>query len=155
MRFRVIPPSVECGSTLLSLGSLLSTFGSTSILASACCSYQLRVSTSKILGMHISEDHKWNVHIHYVFKKANKWLYAIWLLKKAGVATEDLVENYCSLLRSFLEYAAPVWLYLPDYLASVIESIQKKALKIILPMYDYAEPMNVTGLECLSLRRPS
>ena len=55
----------------------------------------------------------------------------------------------------FLEYAAPVWLDLQDYLTSVIESIQKKALKIILPMYDYADAMNVTGLQCLSLRRQS
>ena len=52
-----------------------------------------------------------------------------------------------------LEYAAPVWSHLPDYLATVVESIQKKALKIILPTYDYAEAMNVTGLQCLSARR--
>ena len=38
-------------------------------------------------------------------------------------------------------------------LVSVVESIQKKALKIILPTYDYAEAMNVTGLQCLSAHR--
>ena len=31
-----------------------------------------KVSTYKILGVHISEDLTWNMHIDYVFKKANK-----------------------------------------------------------------------------------
>ena len=82
------------------------------------------------------------INTHYSFRP----------LKKSGVATEDLVKIYCSLIRSVLEYAAPVWSDLPDYLVSVVESIQKKALKIILPTYDYAEAMNVTGLQCLSAR---
>ena len=73
-----------------------------------------RVSTYKNLRVHISEDLTWNMHIDYVFKKANKRLYAIRLLKKSGVTTEDLVKIYCSLIRSVLEYAAPVWLDLPD-----------------------------------------
>ena len=95
-----------------------------------------RMSTYKILGVHISEDLTWNMHTDYVFKEANKRLYAFKLLKKSGVATEDLVKIYCSLIRSVLEYAAPVWSDLPDhYLASVVESIQKKALKIIVPTY--------------------
>ena len=93
------------------------------------------------------------MHIDCVFKKANKRLYNIRLLKKSGVATEDLVKVYCSLIRSVLEYAAPVWSDFPDYLASGVESIQKKALKIILPTYDYAQAMNVTGLQCLSAHR--
>ena len=38
-------------------------------------------------------------------------------------------------------------------LQSIVESIQKKALKIILPTHDYAEAMNVTGLQYLSARR--
>ena len=36
-----------------------------------------RMSTYKILGVHISEDLTWNMHINYIFKKANERLYAI------------------------------------------------------------------------------
>ena len=111
------------------------------------------MSTYKILGVHISEDLTRNTHIDHVFKKANKQLYAIRFLKRSGVATEDLVKIYCLLIQSVLEYAIPDWSNLPDDLASIVESIQKKALKIILPTYDYAEAMNVTGLQCLSARR--
>ena len=63
-----------------------------------------RVSTYNILGVDMSEDLTRNIHIGYVFKKANTRLQAIRLKKKAGVATEDLVEIYCSLVRSVLEY---------------------------------------------------
>ena len=31
-----------------------------------------RMSTYKILGMHISEDLTWNMDINYIFKKAKK-----------------------------------------------------------------------------------
>ena len=102
-----------------------------------------RVSTCKILGVHITEDLTWNIHTDHVVKEANKGMFAIRLLKNAGVVTEELVGIYCSLLRSFLEYAALNWSDIPDYLASDVETIQKKALKIILPTYDYAEAMNV------------
>lgn len=56
------------------------------------------MSTCKILGVHISEDLTWNIHIDYVVKESNKRLSAI--LKNEGVATEDLVEIHCSLVRS-------------------------------------------------------
>ena len=43
-------------------------------------------SYNKILGVRISNDLTWNVHIDYhVFKKANKRLYALALLKKSKV----------------------------------------------------------------------
>ena len=40
---------------------------------------------------------------------------------------------YCSLIRSVLEYAAPVWACLPEYLNELIESVQRRALRIIFP----------------------
>ena len=36
-----------------------------------------RVDTYKILGVHLSSDLTWNVHIEYIVKKANKRLYAL------------------------------------------------------------------------------
>ena len=43
-----------------------------------------RVETYKILGVHLSSDLTWNVHIEYIMKKASKRLYALRSLKKAG-----------------------------------------------------------------------
>ena len=68
-----------------------------------------RVETCKTLGVHLSSDLTWNVHIEYIMKKSSKCLYALRSLKKAGVQPSDLVGIYCVLNRSVLEYAAPVW----------------------------------------------
>ena len=40
-----------------------------------------RVLTYKLLGVYISEDLSWNVHIEHIGKKANKCLYALCTLK--------------------------------------------------------------------------
>ena len=58
--------------------------------------------------MHVRDDLTWNTHIDYLFKKANKRLYALRILKKSGVAIDDLVKIFCPLIRSVLEYASPV-----------------------------------------------
>ena len=66
------------------------------------------VQKYKLLGVYISSDLSWNFHIDYIVKKANKRLYALRALRKAGVTKVDLVSIYCSLIRSVLEYCAPV-----------------------------------------------
>ena len=52
-----------------------------------------------------------------------------------------LIKTFCALIRSVLEYASPVWAALPEYLDNVIESVQRKALRIMLPDLSYAEPL--------------
>ena len=46
-----------------------------------------RVETYKILGVHLSSDLTWNVHIEYIMKKASKRLYALRSLKFISKAT--------------------------------------------------------------------
>ena len=91
------------------------------------------MDTYKILGGHLSSDLTWNVHIEYIVKKANKGLYALRTLKKAGVQPSDLVGIYCALIRAVLEYAAPVWSGLPVYLSEVLEAVPRRAMRIIYP----------------------
>ena len=95
----------------------------------------------------------WNTHVDYIVKKADKRLFSLRVLRKAGVQQADLIEIYCSLIRSVLEYAAPVWACLPDYLADAIESVQKRALRIIYPTLDYGVALNSSGLKSLLDRR--
>ena len=60
---------------------------------------------------------------------------------------------YCSIVRSIFEYASPVWAAIPLYLDELIESVQRKALKIIFGRVDYTEALVLAGLESLSDRR--
>ena len=87
----------------------------------------------KLLGVYISDDLSWNAHIQHIVKKPKKRLYALRTLKKSGLTITQLVQVYCSIVRSVLEYGCPVWAALPKYLDDVIESVQKRALRIVLP----------------------
>ena len=104
-----------------------------------------QVQTYKLLGVHVAHDLSWNTHIEHIVTKASKRLYALRLLRKSGVACADLVSIYCALIRSVLEYAAPVWAALPLYLDNLIEStVQRKALRII------SRPSTITA-PCINL----
>ena len=95
----------------------------------------------------------WNTHVDHILKKANSRLFALRLLKKAGLVLIDLITIYCSVIRSILEYASPVWAALPDFLSSHLESVQKRALKIIYPDISYYEALQTSKLKTLECRR--
>ncbi|CAB4034410.1 RNA-directed DNA polymerase from mobile element jockey [Paramuricea clavata] len=60
------------------------------------------------------------------------------------------VENY---IRSQLEYASPVWSALPKTLSDIIESVQKRALKIAYPTHSNDEALQNSNIKLLSTRR--
>ena len=108
------------------------------------------VSTYKILGVFIDSDLKWNSHVYYTYKKACKKLYSLRILRRAGVDQGSTLKVYISSVRSVLEYALPVWQSIPGYLSDKIESIQKRALKIIFPCADsYSDALELARGETL------
>ena len=109
----------------------------------------------KLLGVCISGDLSWNVHIEHIVKKANKRLFALRTLKKSGLTIMQLVQVYCSIVRSVLEYACPVWEALPKYLDDAIESVQKgpyaslcRTVTMTMPLFNLQ-----SGITALSKRR--
>ena len=73
-----------------------------------------RVSTYKILGVHLDCDLKWNSHVEYICKKASKRLYTLQVLQRAGVDEMPMLKVYLTTIRPVLEYAIPVWQVIPD-----------------------------------------
>ena len=98
-----------------------------------------RVSSYKLLRVMISDNLSWNEHCDSIDKKATKRLFVLRTLKRVGLSTNDLVLVYCSIVKSIVEYASPVWVAIPLYLDELIESVQRKALKIIFGRIDYTE----------------
>ena len=97
-----------------------------------------RVNSAKVLGVTISDDFKSNDHIFNVTSKAAKRFYLLRQLKRVGICASDLVLFYCSTIRSVLEYTCQVFHFsLPSYLSEELESIQKRALRIIFPYASY------------------
>ena len=59
---------------------------------------------------------------------------------RAGINSSDVVSVYCSLIRTILEYASPVWhAGLTKTQSDRIEGVQKRCLKIVFPDLSYEE----------------
>ena len=65
--------------------------------------------TFKLLGVILFNDLTWRAHVGYILKKANSRLYTLRKLRRAGLNQSDLVNVFCSLVRTCLEYASPSW----------------------------------------------
>ena len=110
------------------------------------------VSSFKLLGVMLRSDLSWSDQVDYVIKKMNSRLYASRQLKKAGLNVGDLVVIHSIFIRSRIEYAS-AWSALTKNQSDVIESIQKRALRIIIPGMSYSDALKATGLETLCTRR--
>ena len=85
-----------------------------------------RVSTFKLLGVHISNDLKWTQHVDAISSKIASRLYFLRQLKRAGATSSDLMCFYCTVVRPIIEYASPVWhSSLTVSQSDVLESLQK------------------------------
>ena len=108
----------------------------------------------KLLGVWITADLTWNLHVEKINSKASKRLYVLRLLRRTGLNQSYLCTVYCSSVRPTLEYACLVrQTSLPNYLADVNETAQKRALVIIFPGLSDAESLTKIGLNSLSTRR--
>jgi len=70
-----------------------------------------RVTSFKLLGLHIDSSLSWANHISIITQKASSRLYFLKQLKRAGLASNHLLHFYIAVIRPVLEYCAPVWHY--------------------------------------------
>ena len=101
----------------------------------------------------INNTLSWSDHIDYIYSKASKRLYFLTLLKRSGLGTKHLLTYYTAIIRPVVEYACPLWHNgLTVEQSNVLESIQKRALRIIFPQKSYQESVQ-TGVNTLQHRR--
>ena len=107
------------------------------------------VQNAKLLGVTITNNLSWNIHINETIKKTSKRLYFLRPLKRNGVSTSDLVRFY-TCIRSVCDYAVPVFQSsLPNYLINDLEGLQKRALSIICPHLSYNESLAFLDMDSL------
>ena len=88
------------------------------------------VKSTKLLGISIQSNLKWDLHVGTICRKASKRLYAL----RCGVLPRDLCSVFCCFIRPVVEYACPVWhSSLSNALFDELKQIQKRATKIMLP----------------------
>ena len=91
-----------------------------------------RVTSYKLLGVMFQNNLSWDAHVQFILTKVNKRFYCIRSLLHAKVVQSDAIIIYCSVIRSVLEYACPVWHPgLTRKQDKDIERVQKRALKLI------------------------
>ena len=92
-----------------------------------------RVYSFKLLGVVIEHNLKWNAHVDSICAKASTRLHYLKVLERSSLSRDDLLYFYSSVIRPVLEYACPAWhTSLTQQQTRQIESIQKRALRIIL-----------------------
>ena len=113
-----------------------------------------QVSHSKLLGVTIQNDLKWTVHIDTTLVKASKRFHFLAALKRCKCSQRDLITYYVATIRSVVEYAAPVYhAGLTKQQSEEVESIQRRAMKLIFPEKSYGEALSESKLQPLDVRR--
>ena len=93
---------------------------------------EISVSSFKLLGVTISSNLKWDIHVNDIIHRANVSIALLKLLNKFSVPPSHSLRIYTSFVRPHLEYACPVWHPgISREESEKIESIQKRALRII------------------------
>ena len=110
---------------------------------------------TKLLGVMITSDLKWEAHKNYICGKALQKMWVLRRLKRLDVNEDFLIDVYKKEIRSVMEIAVPAWHSgLTDSQSNEIERIQKIAMAIILgKWYPSEQARSILGLEPLATRR--
>ena len=112
------------------------------------------VKSAKLLGVTLSSDLKWDLHVQSIVKKASQRLYILTILKRCCAPKDHLLHVFKSIVRPVLEYATQCWHPgLTKAQCELIELIQKRAMRIICPGLCYTEALNQCHLITLHERR--
>ena len=114
------------------------------------------VPKTKLLGVLIQDDLKWDANISSLVKRANARMVILRKLSEFGAPREDMKTIYISYIRSILEQSSVVWhksLTLQNQ--EDLTRIQKSACRIILKhkYTTYEKALEILDLEDLSARR--
>ena len=135
-----IPSSKSCVNTQYTLGN--------SVLQEP--------KTHTYLGVDITHNLKWNIHVDRITNSANKTLGFV--RRNLGFCTKDTkVTAYKALIRPTLEYCSGVWDPHSVDLVKKVGKIQRRAVRVVFNNYDWTvsvtKLMKYLELDPLSLRR--
>ena len=67
------------------------------------------VSSANLLGITISDNLSWKLHVYSILRKARKRIFLLYRLRQAKAPQHVLWLAYCAMLRSILSYSYPAW----------------------------------------------
>ena len=84
-----------------------------------------------MLGVTISNDLRWNIHIEEQLKTTRKLVFIILQLKRAGLTQQQLVTIYQAYIRSILMYGYPCFCNLPYSLFKRLQKFENRITILI------------------------
>ena len=104
-----------------------------------------REQHSKYLGITISQDLKWNMHVNNITMKANRSLGFV-RRNMRGCKPPVKAAAYNAIVRPTLEYAATVWDPYTIQQATSVERVQRRPARFVSNNYRDYTPGAVTGI---------
>ena len=113
-----------------------------------------KVRSTRLLGVTISQDLTWQLHIDDITTRASQRLCFIILLKRDGKERHHLFKIYITIISSVIEYACQVWhTSLKIRQTNLLESIQKRAMCITFCGMRYNDGIATARMPTLADRR--
>ena len=114
------------------------------------------VENTKLLGVEIQSNLKWDLNTDYICTRAYSRIWMIRRLKTLGATAEELTDVYTKQVWCVLELAVSVWS--PGITAgqvAQIERVQKTACAVMLgaSYIDYSHALSMLNLDLLSVRK--
>ena len=111
---------------------------------------------AKYLGVTLSNNLKWSIHIATMTNNANSKL--SFLRRNLKGCPEKLKQTaYFSLIHSFMEYGTTVWDPYQKYISDKVERVQRRAARFVKSRYSryssVSDMLDVLGWTPLSQRR--
>ena len=108
---------------------------------------------TKLLGVHLSADLRWNSNTSVICGKAMSKMWLLRRLKKFHLDHEVILDYYLKEIRPLVEHGVPIWNSgLTKAQVRELENVQKVALKIILDDSYYSYDVACTLLNILPLQ---
>ena len=110
------------------------------------------VNETKLLGVIITKDLKWDANTQYLVKKANQRMQLLRKIASFGASLEEKKEIYVLYIRSILEKSCTVWhSKLTEENETELERVQKAAVRIILnkSYENYEDALEIVNLQKL------
>ena len=116
------------------------------------CNALSTVNEHKHVGLILSSDLCWSVHIDKILSKAGRLLYTIIRLRRT-FSRKALILSYSLYIRPVVEYACIAWLKLSAHLRNRLERFQRRGFKVISrkPLFEPSDHDEVL----LTLQKPS
>ena len=103
------------------------------------------VENIKYLGVTITNDLKWNIHVSNICTKANRTL-GFFRQNLAACPLDFKKSAYKGLVRPILEYGSSVWDPQSILLQDELEKVQKRAARFVTGNYVDYETGSMTGI---------